>query len=190
MVRVPSRHYNYAVKIRTRSAPVRCFSCMDICFPMHPITTVIDCPRHGRCSFCWTFEFGETVGKLFLTSINITGPALQYTKWGPRWHRRLALCLHLYCLSRSPILLHPMPLSPLLYRLRGPGRPTCCPLKKSSSLVSQRRRPPRKCPRAAGTGPRPVFMHRLPLLRPKLTGPSRTNPPNDYPQSLSPVSPT
>ena len=34
---------------------------MDICFPMHPITTVIDCPRHGRCSFCWTFEFGETV---------------------------------------------------------------------------------------------------------------------------------
>ena len=125
----------------------------------------------------------SSLAKLFLTSI--TGHALQYTKWVPRWQRRLALCLHLYCLSRSPILLHPMPLLPPLYRLRGSARPTCCLLKKSSSLVSQRQRHPRKCPRVAGSGPR-LFMHRLPWLRPKLTGLSRTNLPNDYPQSLSP----
>ena len=26
---------------------------------MHPITTALDCPRYGRCTFCWTYEFGE-----------------------------------------------------------------------------------------------------------------------------------
>ena len=47
-------------KIRVRSSPVRCHQCIDTCFPMHKITTVIDCPRYGRCTYCWTFEFGET----------------------------------------------------------------------------------------------------------------------------------
>ena len=34
-------------------------TCMDTCIPMHPITTALDCPRFGRCTFCWTYEFGE-----------------------------------------------------------------------------------------------------------------------------------
>ena len=107
----------FAGKIRARSTPVSCMTCMDTCFPMHPITTVLDCPRFGRCTFCWTYEFGEV-------------PPHKHYKACPVLHEMSAKVVEKTGLPSASVL--PAPVS-------GPGVPVYNPYVPTSASAKRAR---------------------------------------------------